>query len=257
MKPGEFAKLVYERTLSPFLHGVTDLVYPRVCGLCEVDLGLMPGGERLCEACRDLLSEGTVHRCLRCGAQVAATFQGDDCPWCREHDLRFDRTFTLGRYEQTLREAVLRLKRPGHEALAAGLVDLLWQRHGRALEAEPIDCVAPIPMHWRRRLLRGRNDAELIATLVARRLRKPCRVRLLSRLRYTRPQAGLSPPQRRENVQAAFRVRRPQRVAGRCVLLVDDILTSGATCSESARMLKRAGARRVVVAVLGRAQGEV
>jgi ComF family protein len=186
---------------------------------------------------------------------VAETFTGDDCPWCRDHDLRFDRTVTVGSYQRELRDAVLKLKHPRTEDLAAALAALLLS-HEATLRALGIDAVAPIPMHWRRRVIRGHNGPELIAGHLARRLRAKYDRRLLVRRRYTQPQAGLSPPARRENVHQAFAVRWGRRLKGRRILLVDDILTTGATCSEAAKVLKKAGAATVVVAVLARAQGE-
>lgn len=242
--------------IGRFAAGVVDLVYPPCCAWCEVDLDGAARRERFCEACLRELGAAAEYRCPKCAAAVAPTFTGNDCPWCREHELRFDRAFALGRYAGPLRDAVLRLKRPGCEALAAGMVDLLWRQVGDSLAAEAVDLVVPVPMHWRRRVLRSHSDAELLAAHAARRLSRPLLRRALTRIRATRTQAGLSPPQRRENVHAAFRVRRPTVVRGKTVLLVDDILTTGATCSEAARVLKKAGAIHVAVAVLGRAQGE-
>ena len=234
-----------------------DIVFPNVCAYCDVDV--VPGAEsdRLCSTCLPKLCEPLTHRCLKCAAQIAVTFQGPDCPWCREHDLRFDRAYTLGRYSEDLRDAVLRLKHVGEESLATGLSGLLIERHVSAWESTEIDVVVPIPMHWWRRAWQGHNGPDLTAALIARRLKVYDYPRLLRRRRRTQPQAGLSRPQRRENVRGCFSLRRGYHVDGARVLLVDAILTTGATCSEAARTLKRAGAASVSVAVLGRAQGEV
>ena len=179
-----------------------------------------------------------------------------DCPWCRDHQLRFDRTFSLGSYHEQLREAVLLLKRRGTEAPVHALAGELWQRYGAEIAAEGIDVVVPVPMHWWRRMRRGWNAPELTASLSAARLKVRDYPRLLVRRRATKPQSGLTATERRENVRRAFAVRLGYQVRGANVLLVDDILTSGATCSEAAATLKRAGAAKVVVAVFARAQGE-
>ncbi|MBL9084027.1 MAG: ComF family protein [Planctomycetales bacterium] len=134
---------------------------------------------------------------------------------------------------------------------------LLIERYAEQWEATEFDLVVPIPMHWFRRAIQGHNGPDLTATLVAKRLGIVDYPRLLVRRRRTRPQAGLTPPQRRDNVHNAFALRNGYRVEGAKVLLIDDILTTGATCSEAARTLKRAGATTVAVAVLGRAQSEV
>lgn len=238
------------------IHGLGDLVFPPSCTFCGLDLAGECLKEPLCNECRSKLAASSGYRCPKCAARVAETFQDGDCPWCRSHDLRFDRTFTLGTYDGELREAALRTKRPGGDALTAALVDLLWDRFAAEMAAAQLDVVLPVPMHWSRRLRRGYSGPELAAMLLAKRLRLPDRPRGLKRSRVTKPQAGLSVPQRRENVRNAFAVRRKSQVSGKRVLLVDDILTSGATCSEAARILKRAGAASVVVAVIARAQGE-
>jgi ComF family protein len=237
--------------------GLADLLYPPICAACREDLGPNPDESRFCDACRSLLlAEPPVFRCPKCAARTAATFLEGDCPWCREHDLRFDRTFTLGTYHDDLREAVLQTKHGGSETLTAGLTTLLFRRYEAALRELQFDLVAPVPMFWTRRLRRGHSGPEVGADVLARFLGKSDYPHLLSRRRNTQPQAGLSISARQENVRRAFGVRRRSRVAGKRVLLVDDVLTTGATCSEAARELKRAGAAFVTVFVLARAQGE-
>lgn len=239
-----------------FAAGVANLLYPPICAACEDDLGTEDDESRLCTACRTRLIAPPVHRCRKCAARIAVTLQEDDCPWCREHGLRFDRTFALGNYEDDLREAVLDSKRSGTEVLTAALTTQLFRRYETELRELAIDLIAPIPMYWTRRLRRGHNGPEVSGDVFARLLRKPDYPHLLVRRRNTQPQVGLSITARQENVRQAFRVRRSRRVAGKRVLLVDDVLTTGATCSEAARELKQAGAALVAIAVLARAQGE-
>jgi ComF family protein len=107
-----------------------------------------------------------------------------------------------------------------------------------------------MPMHWLRRWRRGFNQAELLAQEIARRSATPVR-RSVRRIRGTAPQAGLTHAKRRQNVAGAFRVA--GRVEGMRVLLVDDVLTTGATASACARALKAAGAERVAVLTVARA----
>jgi ComF family protein len=252
----------FRRAVSAAAEGLVDLAFPPVCSFCDVDLGEAPVDKRLCPECTKAIIGDPDFHCSRCGASVAPTFIGDECPWCKDRRFRFRRTVAIGPYQGSLRDAVLRLKHPGSEPLAAALADGLWRHAGDALRAEGIDIVAPIPMHWLRRLRRGWNSPELIASALTARLNAAGGVkvrdyrRLLVRLRNTKPQAGLSQTDRVTNVHRAFGVRRGRRVEGACVLLVDDVMTTGATCSEAARALMDAGAKRVVVAVPARAQGE-
>jgi predicted amidophosphoribosyltransferase len=168
---------------------------------------------------------------------------------------------------------VLRTKRLTHESLTKALGRLLAERRGAELATFHTDLIVPIPMHWGRRLWRGVNNTQLLAEELGRRLGKPVAHRLLLRRRPTKPQKDLLLPERFANLHGAFRLRSerhafgtlrlPFRAAhGMCrihgckgshVLLVDDILTTGATCSEAARVLKAAGAAAVAVAVLARA----
>jgi ComF family protein len=161
----------------------------------------------------------------------------------------------LGAYDAELRDAVLRMKRPAHDALSLTVGRLLAVRRGEQLAAIGADLIVPVPMFWRRRLKRGKNNPDLLAGCLAKSLGVPLRRGVLVRRRNTEPQAGLPPSRRFQNMPGAFRVRRPGAVKGARVLLVDDVLTTGATCSEAAKMLKKAGAAMVAVAVVARAQG--
>jgi ComF family protein len=113
--------------------------------------------------------------------------------------------------------------------------------------------VVPVPLHWWRYWRRGYNQAEALAEGIAKQLKLPIR-RSLKRVVGTRRLAGLSRSARGEVIRDVFRVRAHSRMTGCTVLLVDDVLTTGATCSGAARALKKAGAARVVVAVLARTE---
>lgn len=118
------------------------------------------------------------------------------------------------------------------------------------------DIAVPVPMHWKRQLTRGTNSAEILAMEIARNLGIPAVPRLLTRCRNTLPQKDLQPKERIGNVRGAFRLTTGYAIQGARVLLIDDILTTGATCRETAGVLRRAGARSVIVAVLARAEGQ-
>ncbi|MBL8793299.1 MAG: ComF family protein [Planctomycetia bacterium] len=149
-----------------------------------------------------------------------------------------------------LRESILRLKQPSGESLAEALGRLWAEAALPRLQTLGAELVVPIPLHWRRRWQRGFNQSEVLAAALARGLRLPCRPGCLQRVRPTPFQSRQSAAGRRENLQDCFRARSPSALQGRSVLLVDDVLTSGATASEAARILRAAGALRVVVAVL-------
>jgi ComF family protein len=150
---------------------------------------------------------------------------------------------------------VLSIKHPHQQPLTFSLAELLHERRGGDLAALRCDAVVPIPMYWTRRLWRGVNNPEVVGQRLAAALKIEYAAHLLVRSRHTEPQADLSPDQRRKNVHGAFGASRHRNLPGARVLLVDDILTTGATASEAARMLKQAGAAYVAVAVIARAEG--
>ncbi len=165
---------------------------------------------------------------------------------CRNGRRGFDEAFCYGAYEGTLRKLIHLLKYSGMRSLALPLGDFL----AAAMPRDRVfDAVVPVPLHWRRWWQRGFNQSELLGKVIARRRGIPL-LKVLRRGAATRSQAGLSNAQRRENVAGAFRARR--RVAGLRILLVDDVMTTGATAAACARALNKAGARSVSVLTLAR-----
>jgi ComF family protein len=170
------------------------------------------------------------------------------CALCRLGLQGFDAVYSFGSYEGTLRKLVHLYKYGGVRPLAARFGDCL----GRVLPREErFDMIVPMPLHWRKRWNRGFNQAELLAGEIARRWNAPVR-NAVRRVRATAPQAGLTNAQRRANVQGVFRANPRVRLDGLRVLLVDDVITTGATASACARALKRAGAARVSLAAVAR-----
>ena len=158
-----------------------------------------------------------------------------------------------GAYEGLMRELTLRAKHLTNESVAVALGELVADLGSIRLERFKPDIVASVPMHWSRRIVRQTNAPEIMAGVVARRLGVDFCPDLLVRKKQTLPQTRIARSQRTDNVRRAFRLGRGYRLHGATVLLLDDILTTGATCSEAAAELKRAGAGRVVAVVAARA----
>lgn len=156
----------------------------------------------------------------------------------------------LSGYTDHVRQAVLQAKRPAGEDVLGGLAAVFLESHREAIDSWGIDRVVPVPMHWRRRLMRGTSAAEGLARSLAAGMRLPWS-RELRRWRATPMQNELPPDERPGNVRDAFRVRR--RLAGARILLVDDVVTTGATLTACTRVLLDAGAASVDVAVVARA----
>lgn len=236
-----------------------DLLYPARCALCDGDLQ-PPADDRgalLCPPCRHLLLADTGPPCPRCGAwDLAGSGTADGCRWCRPERFAFAGVVALGNHRDLLRRTVLRAKQAGFEPLSWALADLVWQVHGTWLQAQSVDLIVPVPMHWQRRVARGVNSPDLLAERLADRLPARLSIDFLRRRRRTAPQAPLTRRQRQQNLRGAIVARRGFVCQGATVLLVDDILTTGATASAATSALIAAGAARVLVAVASRGVGE-
>jgi ComF family protein len=244
-----------------------ELVFPSACACCETELGpRAPGssGIPICEDCLEEIEFIAGPTCSHCGAPVPRIGHGSDkpltdklttdrCARCRGHKLWFDQTIAAGVYSGRLREIVLRMKNYTGDALSLAIGSLVWQQCAERLAAAAPDVVAPIPLHWRRRLAHRTNSAALLSEVLSDKLGLPFAGRLLRRRRHTLPQSSVAPSKRWENVRQAFSVRGGYRLNQAHVLLVDDILTTGATCSEAARALRKAGAAQITVVVVARA----
>ena len=162
----------------------------------------------------------------------------------------FDAAYSFAAYEGVLRKLIHLYKYGRIRTLARPLADLL----ARAMPLdERFDVIVPVPLHWMRRWKRGFNQSELLARALARRTGIPV-LKAMSRVHSTRTQAGLSNHARRLNVTRVFRAR---AVEGKRILLIDDVMTTGATAAACALALKGAGAKRVALLTVARADRRV
>jgi ComF family protein len=239
--------------LVMLFRGLLQIFYPNLCWLCRQPIP--PEQHAMCVSCREALFTDPRPSCPRCAATVGPFADLETgCPACRKEGFAFDRAMRLGPYEGPLRDVVVRIKNPLGEGLAE-IVAAEWAALAlEKLHPLGIHHVVPVPLHWWRRWQRGYNQSDALARALAKVLQRPCHPYGLRRLRKTAKQVGLSPSQRRANVHGAFVARRTLALSGKTVLLVDDVMTTGSTAHEAARALRQAGAARVVVAVLARAE---
>ncbi len=233
---------------------VLDLVFPAVCPVC-LTRSDEPAHRPFCGACWAALPVGLGPGCPVCGEPFPGLGGTLPCDACRRAPPPYAFARAVAEYRDGMREAIHALKFGGRPVLATPLGRLLAEAGARALPVPPGDWVeglVPVPLHPARLAERGFNQAELLAAPCAARWRVPLLPHALVRLRATRPQTDLDPAARRANVRDAFRVRRPPAVEGRRVLLVDDVLTTGATVGAAARALRAAGAAAVGVLTLAR-----
>jgi len=170
------------------------------------------------------------------------------CGLCRLGLRGFDAVYSYGSYEGSLRELVHLFKYNGMRPLARTLGWLMVH----ALPRETtFDVIVPMPIHWLKKWQRGFNQSDDLAREIGKKWNVPVRT-VVRRKKATRPQAGLTNAKRRANMQGAFRMAGRKSLAGMRVLLVDDVVTTGATASACARVLKRAGAAHVALLALAR-----
>ena len=267
--PVELAWTVFEDLVTTF--------FPGDCSACGGPL-LKVGSTSFCDECIDGLRAQSATLCVRCGealdvdgARYERQFGAGPllCSPCRVAPPAFERAAAWGVYEDGMRELIHLLKYEGMQSAAeplggllARVMERLGDGAGALLGREFV--VMAVPLYPAKQRQRGYNQSVLLADVAMRELRRTraaWRLRAahgaMVRTRDTESQFGLTPVGRRRNLRGAFEVIDPAAVAGREVLLVDDIYTTGATARECARVLRQAGAEKVWVATVSRAQREM
>jgi ComF family protein len=235
--------------------GVFAALFPSDCRLCTAPLtniSRLP----VCPRCLLAIAPLSGSTCEICGEGLGSNLQGNNqvCPACQESRPHFVKAAAYGAYDGELRELIHLLKYEQVTPAAGVLGRMLAEAIQKlSVNADSI-VIVPVPLHRSKRRERGFNQAELIARAALKNYGLMCELgaNVLERTRPTVSQIGLTRPQRVENIRGAFRVRHLNRVAGRSVLLVDDVLTTGTTATECARILLKAGAKKVWVATVAR-----
>ena len=228
-----------------------ELLYPRQC----VECGAEAGAEfrYLCWDCASHIHVLQAPMCSLCGEPVEGRV--DDafvCHLCLDVGRHFDCARSAARFDGGLRTAVLAFKYNSGTWLAGDLAGLMNSCFDTHFDASAVDLVVPVPLHPTRQRERGYNQAQLLARDIARRLGKRCLSDALARTRQTETQTHLTASARASNVRNAFASVRPARYQGKRLLLIDDVMTTGATVSEASRALKEAGAASVIVLTVAR-----
>ncbi|GEA17918.1 ComF family protein [Moorella sp. E306M] len=209
-----------------------------------------PGG-CFCTACRQQLLAWRQHYrpCLYCG-RLLPLGKETTCRQCREELPPFQRARAAGPYQGLLKEMIWAFKYQGRRSLANPLGRLLAGVVVRELGSGRPDLVIPVPLTGARLRMRAFNQAELLALALGQELGLPVDGDVMSRIRETAPQVNLSRRSRWQNLAGAFQVTAPRKITGRRLLLVDDVLTTGATASACTHALLAAGADGVAVVTL-------
>ncbi len=229
---------VIQNILRDTISGLRDLFYPPRCLVCGA-------WEKkwLCEGCIYEIDDSPLPFCSKCMREFSSLPEMCNC-----HPSAF--TFSLGYYEGPLKEAIKGLKYRRRLILAKILGELLAAKFLSFFSPSSIDIILPVPLHREKLLSRGFNQSGKLAHTLSRKTLIKYDSSVLERIRNTQSQVSLSTDKRKNNVTGAFRVIKPEIVAYKNVLLLDDVFTTGATSGECSKVILEAGAKRVYVLVL-------
>lgn len=238
-------------SIGSFINTILDLVYPPSCIACHALLKEEPG-QTFCRPCSETLEPVVVPVCVICGSPLESENCGAvPCVLCRSDSPAFQSAFAPLMYGGALATAIIRFKYHGASHLARALAGLMISCVEQRLSSRQWDIMVPVPLHITRLRRRGYNQAFLLARHLARKINLPVNPHLLMRIRDTPPQTGLTRRERRKNMGEAFAVR-DKSLQGLRVLLIDDVLTTGATADACAKEMLKAGVKWVEVVSLAR-----
>ena len=249
---------------------LVNLLYPSACLLCRArrptpvrnelethDTGTasvspLVSHPMVCRACREALPRSTPPVCCRCGVALSGAFDAHmTCAACRKRPIAFDMARTPWQYAGAVPEAVQQFKYHRHWRLGRWMAGEMAQTAQASFPLEEITGVVAVPLHSVKRWVRGWNPAEELAKEIARHVQRPHVPGALRRRRWTATQTQLSWKQRARNVHRAF-VASSRMSRHHTVLLIDDVLTSGATAEACSAALRNAGVQRVFVLAAAR-----
>lgn len=224
---------------------LVSLLYPRRCPVCHEIV--VPKGGLICPDCLRQVTFVQEPVCLCCGKPVASA-EMEYCYDCSRQPRFFERGFALAVYDDVMRRSIRSFKNKGRVEYADWYAAALWERYGDDFKKLKADALVPVPLHAARKNRRGYNQAQVLAERLADYLELPVLPRALLRPHKTVAQKYLSAGERGRNLETAF-APGPQAasLAGRTVILTDDIYTTGQTARSCARVLLEAGVSKVYV----------
>jgi len=228
-------------------------IFPPKCVICDEYLE-EENSLGFCQSCLDELPWIKPPICPACGLPYLATPEAPDhlCGDCTRNKYAFQWARASTIYRTKIRSVIHRFKFGNRPELARALVKTLFVNETVFRDVPQADSIVPVPLHRERLRRRGYNQALLLAKSLGNEINLPVECHNLRRIRKTIPQIGLGPSERKKNVRNAFRIKRPERVKGKKVFLVDDVYTTGNTLNECARTLREAGSESVFAVTICR-----
>ena len=234
------------------LKGLRNLVYPKTCLACHSRIPEQQKQDFICLSCSKSIERNLPPFCVSCGRKLEKrSLSKNICLSCSKKDLQFDRAFSPCVYTGVVKKLIHEFKYKGKDflkkPLSAIMSDFIREY---SLPIDELDLIIPVPLHSSKSREREFNQARLLADCLGETFRKEVAADALKRHKQTKTQAALKEELRFLNVNGSFSVQNPQAIRDKQILLVDDVLTTGATSSEAAKTLKNAGARLVFVITL-------
>ena len=227
------------------LEGVISILYPRRCPVCDDIVKRKEG--LIHDCCKKLIKPAGKIICLKCGKPIADS-EKEYCPDCSKTRHYFDRGFGVFRY-RCVSGSIYRFKYSGRREYADFYAEAAMESIGRSMRGMHADAIIPVPMYPGKQRRRGYNQAEVFAKALGKRLMVPVRGDVVTRVRDTVPMKLLDSSERRTNLKKAFNIAEND-VKFKCIILIDDIYTTGSTMDELAREFRRHGVERIFFVTL-------
>ncbi len=265
--------------INQILLGIEQLLYPPKCVNCGAYLEIPPSQDYSLEACfcNQCAAAGffPINKpyCTQCGLQLPrpilknnknrdnqATCENHVCESCLKTHLKLGKVRASGQYQGILKDGIHLFKYQSKLSLAKAFEHMMFKTFERHFEKQDINIIMPVPLHKKRLISRGFNQAFILVRNFNRHYKQKfgqppswqIDARVLVRSKKTAPQTGFDITQRKNNLKGAFRVKNRKAVENQHILLVDDVFTTGATCNEAAKELLKNGASKVDALVLAR-----
>ncbi|MDD5477621.1 MAG: ComF family protein [Candidatus Omnitrophica bacterium] len=238
--------------LPGLLKGLKDLIYPNYCLVCKNRVEATKERDLVCRGCWDKVEKNLPPFCASCGRHLdAKAIEKNTCASCANVKFYFDRAFSPCPYTGSVKKLIHEFKYGGKDYLGKPLGSIMNTFiRDYNLPIQHLDFIIPVPLHKSRQREREFNQAEILSRQVAEEFNKELLTEALIRSKPTKTQTELTLEERRRNVEESFRVARPELIKDTNLLLIDDVLTTGATSNEAAKSLKQAGAKIVLLMTL-------
>ena len=234
------------------LNIITSLIFPRTCSLCGRTVSFKEN-KNICDDCLQTLPKLEGLFCHKCSLPLADG--GATCPDCKNSkNIYFETLKAPYVYTGKIRVLIKKIKYSQRPFLAKDLSKQMADFIKREHIAENIDIIIPVPIHWCKNLMRGYNQAALLADCIAQEINKSFYPKALLRTKYTKPQFKLKKRQRMENLENMFEINKKYAdvIKGKRILLIDDIATTCSTANQCSKVLKENKAKNIIVAALAR-----